>query len=148
MGRRAIDPALRFKQFTAEVNSGCIVWTSTKNRQGYGRFFYQGKQAPAHRVSYELANGPIPEGELVLHKCDNPACVNPDHLYLGDYARNVRDAVERGRWTGRLRISARTVREIKERYAFGGISQARLAAEYGIDQTQVSKYVLLKQRAT
>lgn len=147
MARPAEEPRHRFLKFIEEVDSGCIVWTSTKNRQGYGKFFYKNKQYPAHRASLELFNGIDAGSDLVLHKCDNPSCVNPEHLYVGTHKQNVKDAMVRDRWVGHVRLSARTVREIKERYAFGGITQQKLADEYGIHQTQVSKYVLEKQRA-
>lgn len=77
----------------------CWVWTAACNRDGYGVIKPGGgkRQVKAHRVSLEWARGPIPDGQMVLHRCDNPPCVSPDHLYVGDAQQNARDAVARGR---------------------------------------------------
>lgn len=79
------------------VTPGCWIWTGSKNTGGHGQFTVCGKCITAHRVSYELYIGPIPEGMWVLHKCDNPPCQNPDHLFLGTRQDNVDDMVRKGR---------------------------------------------------
>ena len=79
--------------------NGCWEWTANKNNQGYG-LYRPGGTAPkrlAHRLSYADRNGDIPKGMLVLHKCDNPLCVNPDHLVLGTFRDNTQDMVAKGR---------------------------------------------------
>ncbi len=75
----------------------CLEWTGTRNPHGYGRFSRRGRQELAHRVAYELAVGPIPDGLQVLHRCDNPPCVNPTHLWLGTPADNAHDRDTKGR---------------------------------------------------
>ena len=84
-------------------DDGCWEWTASVNRRCYGWFHFGGKverkALKAHRVSWELHNGPIPEGLWVLHKCDNPRCVRPDHLFLGDRTDNMRDCAAKGRVT-------------------------------------------------
>jgi hypothetical protein len=87
----------RFFQKVREDESGCHLWMGARNIWGYGRHKVDGKTCAAHRTAWGLANGSIPEGLLVLHHCDNPCCVNPDHLYVGTQADNMRDMFARGR---------------------------------------------------
>lgn len=93
----------------------------------------------AHRFSYELLVGPVPAGHHVLHRCDNPPCVNPSHLFTGTDADNVLDMDLKGRRLTKMTPDA--VRSIRARYAEGGIPQRVIAAEFGIGQAQVSKIV-------
>lgn len=81
---------------------GCWLWTGSTNHNGYGKLWVMNadgtrSKVRAHRLSYELHKGPIPKGVLVLHRCDNRTCTNPDHLYLGTHWDNAYDAVKRGR---------------------------------------------------
>lgn len=76
---------------------GCRKWQASLNVDGYGRIWLSGKVRMAHRVAWELANGPIPNGMCVLHKCDQPACVATEHLLLGTQAQNIADRVAKGR---------------------------------------------------
>jgi hypothetical protein len=119
-------------RFWARVlkTDGCWLWTGHLVK-GYGNLSEGGRKGRhlyAHRVSWSLANGQIPAGMNVLHKCDNPKCVRPDHLELGSHAKNLRDAVDRGlinadtqRRTGvvngRAKITEADVRRIREVYA-------------------------------
>jgi len=105
-----------------------------------------GKLLHAHRVAYELAYGSIPEGMCVLHHCDNPGCCNPEHLYLGTKADNVADMLIRGRGrnSGRnahSKLTNELIPEVRRRYAEGGMTQRELAAEYNVDQSQISRIV-------
>lgn len=77
--------------------SGCWLWSGGIIPDGYGTVYVDKKTKYAHRVAYETAKGPIPTGLYVLHKCDTPACVNPDHLRVGTQSDNMRDSIERGR---------------------------------------------------
>lgn len=81
--------------------TGCWHWLGLTNGKGYGRMTYQGRQQVAHRLAWMAWNGEIPEGLYVLHRCDNRACVNPEHLWLGTYSDNLQDCWNKGRHPGR-----------------------------------------------
>lgn len=128
--------------------NGCWLWMACRNTAGYGEInIVPGRHALAHRISYEIANGPIPEGANVLHECDNPPCCNPAHLFLGTQADNVKDMLEKGRenrtrnlrgeQTSWAQLNAAKVRAIRQRWA-AGERQVDLAAEYGISQAAIS----------
>lgn len=93
------DRLLRFKaKFTVGEKDECWNWKASKSTDGYGMFRGSGRKVwGAHRVAWELQNGPIPEGLKILHKCDNPACVNHHHLFLGTAKTNAMDRDSKGR---------------------------------------------------
>lgn len=95
---RKPSPLTPEERFWAKVEKGpdCWEWKAFRNK-GYGKFTYNGRMYLAHRLSWILTNGPIPDGLGVLHSCDNPPCVNPDHLFLGTQLDNMRDASNKGR---------------------------------------------------
>lgn len=130
----------------------CWIWTAAKNNKGYGVFQIgsnrQSKIAKAHRFSYELAHGPTTES--VLHKCDNPSCVNPAHLWAGSILDNNQDMWRKGRGTiphyngeqnPAAKLSNEQADEIRNRYASEQISQRDLAHEYGVSQRSINKIV-------
>lgn len=92
-----------YKKISAKLQkteNGCHEWTGAKNYDGYGVIWFEGYSWATHRVAYELANGAIPQNSekfWVLHKCDNPSCCNPEHLYVGSPSDNARDCAERCR---------------------------------------------------
>ena len=132
---------------TPEPTTGCSLWTGASTR-GYGRVRRDGRLYQAHRVAYELFVGPIPGGMNVLHRCDTPACVNPDHLFLGTPADRVRNMVAKeraasGEQHGNARLTEGDVRVIRVRAATGE-KQKGLAREYGVHRTTISRVVRRK----
>ena len=88
----------RFSEMTIpEPMSGCLLWLGTISDRGYGTIRVNGRTERAHRVAWALRHGAIPAGAYVLHGCDNPACVNPLHLHIGDHTLNMREMASRGR---------------------------------------------------
>lgn len=130
----------------------CWEWTGHRQNDGYGDLHVSpDKHLVAHRIAYELANGAIPAGMLVCHRCDNPPCVNPAHLFLGTPAENMADRNLKGRHAhgerhGRTHLTASDIREIR-RCAGQGEKQSDLGHRFGIHQTQVSRIVLRKHWA-
>lgn len=85
-----------FYKVTVEENN-CCTWEAARQGRGYGHFWLNGHHMLAHRVSWVIHYGPIPEGMMVLHRCDNPGCVNPQHLFLGSQQENMLDMISKGR---------------------------------------------------
>lgn len=126
----------------------CWEWTGTLKETGYGRFGLDGKALPAHRVAWELAYGAIPEGRWVLHHCDNPKCVRPDHLFLGTHKDNVEDMVakDRQRKGAKPKLTDEEVAQMRLDYSTGEHSQAGLATKYGITVRTVGRILRGKSR--
>jgi hypothetical protein len=127
---------------------GCREWTGSRSQLGYGfvnRTLYT--TGFAHRFSWILKHGKIPRGLFVLHKCDNPPCVNPKHLFLGTQRDNVLDMLVKGRarlWDaprgelqGLSKLTSAKVKIIRKTYVPRVISQRRLAAKYKLSQSSI-----------
>lgn len=113
----------------------CWIWTGPIAEPGYGKIGSCGQRVYAHRLAWELANGPWDSGLFVLHKCDNKVCCNPNHLYLGTQAENMRDRDERGR-SGTAKLNRQAVKVI--RWAWKrGVRQKRLAELHGISASLI-----------
>jgi hypothetical protein len=137
-----------------EKTDSCWLWTASKMGFGYGKMSVNGKRERAHRISWRLHFGEIPAGTYVLHSCDVPACVNPNHLRLGTLRDNTQDMIAKGRdkfgggvatqgeRNGRARLTAEAVCEI--RAAYPTTSQVDLAQRYGVSQVAISHVVLRK----
>lgn len=128
----------------------CWLWTGSRNFYGYG-WFKPGKRLrkeKAHRVAYALACGPIPPGLLVLHRCDNPPCVRPDHLWLGTTQDNIDDRIRKGRTRaargescGRVKLTEADVIAIRRTYKTLGWTYHGLAAAFHISPSQVGEII-------
>jgi hypothetical protein len=130
-------------------SGSCWLWTAACSGAGYGYFYVGSRLVGAHRYSYELRNGPIPPGMVVMHSCDVPACVNPDHLSLGTARANSADAARKARQSRGSRhynakLTEGQVLDLRARYARGGVTQAELAADYGVNASLVSLIVARK----
>lgn len=138
--RRCAPPPDRFATKYVVADNGCWEWNAARNDKGYGHFKMDGAVRQAHRVSWELHFGPIEGGMHVLHKCDNPSCVNPDHLFLGTNADNAADCKAKGRHARpagesnpRARLTAQQVRDIRASKE----TLAAQAARYGVAASTV-----------
>jgi len=141
-------------------DDNCWVWLGSKDKDGYGHLMYKGRRwQGAHRVSWEMVNGEIPEGICICHECDHPWCVNPDHLFPGTSQDNTHDRMVKGRSAKgfcngqythpekrcrgehhpRARYSWVEICEIRERFSAGGVTRGQLAREYSTDTTNITR---------
>lgn len=153
-------------RFAKKVNftESCWLWTAYKNHNGYGTHRINGKAVRAHRFVWEYFNVKIPDGLYVLHKCDTPACVNPDHLFLGTHQDNMNDMRAKGRGTGykytrkikstrlyktgeehfQAKLDWGKVLEIRGLYQKGSKGEFNtegLSKKYGMSKTQIKRIV-------
>ena len=136
---------LRFEIKVKKSVAGCWEWTAAKHPKGYGSFSLGGRVMGAHRVAYQLYVGEIPEGLWVCHRCDNPSCVNPSHLFLGTNADNTHDRDNKGRGSyGEERPNAKLtnnkVNEIRARW-LDGEPMSKLGREFGVARQTISMIV-------
>lgn len=118
----------------------CWEWTACRLSSGYGQAAYLGRPQSAHRVSWQIAHGPIPAGQCVLHRCDNKPCVRPDHLFLGTITDNNRDAAEKNRCARLLaKLTVDQVHEIRLELAGERRGYRRIASKYGVLPTLIGK---------
>jgi len=132
----------------------CWEWQAATTSEGYGNFWLEGKDESAHRVVWSLTNGEIPNGLWVLHKCDNRACVNLNHLFLGTSQDNVQDRVRKdrnknqnGELSSNSRLTTTQVLEIRKLYIFNNIPQSRLAKTFNVTRAHISNIIRRKRWA-
>lgn len=125
--------------------TGCWIWTARRSARGYGEVKARRKKERAHRVAYELYVGPIPKGMCVLHRCDNPPCVNPEHLFLGTVAENNRDMAEKHRSTigtksANAKLSPALVMAARRAHRLG-VPKKRIARALGVASTTIRQAI-------
>lgn len=141
----------RFEEkFIPVTESGCWIWTAYTNADGYGQINADNRMKKAHRVSWELYNGVIPDSMCICHKCDTPSCVNPNHLFLGTHTENIQDMFLKGRADlkhgskhGRTELSEEDVISMRKK-CNEGTPQQYFADKHGINKGTVSKIILRK----
>ena len=144
--RRGLTLKERFHRLcVATDDDNCWEWIGSKGPKGYGRMREGARESRikgAHRVSWEIHNGEIPDGLCVLHKCDNPSCVNPNHLFLGTYADNNKDRDQKGRHralrgqsNGFAKLTESQVRRIKK----DNRTSIAVAADYGVSHSLIRR---------
>ena len=139
----------------SERSGDCLIFTGSKNKKGYGGVRFGDTLVAAHRLAYAVAKGMTVadlyarcerDGLIVMHTCDTPECINPDHLRLGTHKDNTQDAKQKGRLAsgerhGLAMLTNAQVAEIRQRYAQGGVTQQALADAYGSTRPTVSAIV-------
>lgn len=170
----AVIPAIMQFRFWPKVTFPeegleCWVWRGARNNHGYGQLNLDNKRIYAHRIAWEHCFGPIPHGLCVLHRCDNPPCINPAHLFLGTYVDNALDMVRKGRDAATrhpervlrgdqhpshlrpetrprgeahsgAKLTVEKVREIRRRFA-AGVAARALAREFGLGRSTIQHVI-------
>lgn len=140
-----LTPRERFlAKVCPEPDTGCWLWRGQLRSDGYGLMWLTGKSRSAHRVAWMLFRGEIDSRLVVCHKCDVPACVNPDHLFLGTPRDNARDRRQKGRSPvgekiRSSKLSAEQVSRIKTLLAEGRMYMTELAREYGVTAATIAR---------
>lgn len=164
-GNRIMKSTLENFLSKISVGDDCWVWKGGLHKDGYGHLSYCGKYWLSHRLSYQTFVGKIPSGMNILHKCDNPPCCNPKHLFVGTQKDNVHDMEKKGRANhpsgenhgsktkpesrprgeraGLAKLTDNLVLEIREKHASGGTFRG-LARQYGVDRVTISAAVKRK----
>lgn len=125
---------------TSAGPDACWPWVGFRDRDGYGKVTISRVKLYAHRVAFEWANGPVPEGSDLAHSCDNPPCVNPAHLSAETHAENLRQSSERHRMHfGTRHPRARFTDDDIRRIRSGAETRAQLAAEFGVSEQTIGK---------
>jgi hypothetical protein len=149
----SISSAMRPERFwirVKEVPSGCWEWQGASNQFGYGSVRVDGEIIKTHRYAYMLTKGPIPDGMHICHACDNPKCVNPDHLWAGTHKENMADAARKGRMMSKMpewmqgenhprAKLTNTQRELAVERRLAGEMYKTIAKDYGVSPVAIIK---------
>ena len=136
------DPPIRPIDYTIN-DDGCWVWNWSVHPKGYATVQVNGRARKAHRVAYELANGPIPDGQIIRHLCGNPSCINPEHLQAGTITENSRDMVAAGNQVIQ-KLMLDDAAEIRRIFAEDGISRGEIARKYDVTPSTIGYIIANK----
>lgn len=145
--KRSMSAKERLAAKSVVKENGCIEFTGYLSTHGYGEIAFNGKKYGAHKLSYIAHIGPVKKGEVVCHRCDNPACINPDHLFTGTQAENLIDAMRKGRMVApnprgeRHGLSKLTEKDIPK-ILQDARPQREIAKEYGVAQSTIKNVKL------
>lgn len=123
----------------SDLYNNCWEWIGAKHKTGYGSICVGKRVERPHRVAYALLHGKIPADRVIMHSCDNPACINVYHLSLGTRQDNVNDKVNKGRQHRKL--TATQVLLMRQEYSEGKCTLLELATKYGVCSTQVGRII-------
>lgn len=150
LNRQALNSIDNFLHHTITNNTNkCLEWPFRKDKNGYGMCVRNGIRR-AHRIVFFMFHGSIENGMHILHKCDNPSCCNPKHLFSGTHSDNMKDMARKGRAVlpdnkgekhGKTSLTDKDVITIRQRYGAGKITQKKLGLEYGISRTSISDII-------
>jgi len=130
-------------KYIKDSDTGCWEWVAAKNRAGYGLLKLPDACKLAHRVSYWIHKGPFDESMDIMHKCDNPGCVNPDHLEICTHAMNMADRIAKGRARESqrkrtdLKLTSESAAQVKRLLLRGELSQRAIARLFGVTETSI-----------
>lgn len=143
------SPPVRFWERGVRTPKGCLEWAGARHEFGYGIVGFAGKTFRAHRVAYWLVHGPFDERQMVLHKCDNPACFDAKHLFLGSAKSNHDDCRAKGRHVNPPRLvgeknhaaklTARDVKQIRRLLLEGKLTQREIAKRFGVTKCPIQR---------
>lgn len=127
-----------------DKSGDCWIWKGAIGTDGYGKRSRKNQSTRAHRMAYEMARGPIPEGMVICHTCDNPPCVRPDHLWAGTVADNARDMAAKGRASRKVsnaKLNVAIANDIRAEYRQGGVTMRGLALKYDVAESSVNRII-------
>jgi len=145
--RLSVEDRSRFRsRYEPDIKTGCWEWQASRNKDGYGRLKIGRYDELAHRVSYTIHSGSIPQGRIVCHSCDNPGCVNPKHLWLGSCGDNTQDMMRKGRHrcagsagdsNPRAVLSEKDAMQVIDLIK-RGLNNKQIAARFGVAHSTIS----------